>query len=208
MIGCPIFNERYVLTSEQSDDSIITGESPSVEVLTAIGKFIVTFGKLDAYASTCISVLMGAEPELVSIIANSLQSKARFDTLRDIFAYKLDSANKIRAGLELKNDKRFSELDKLFDEIQKANDIRNEIVHSEWPMYFPDALKAHRLRWKKAKDKPGWPVADYDLVSVKDLEDKIRFIEKVTGELSNFFSQNFSDYIRQLYTNNNDEDGR
>jgi hypothetical protein len=203
-----VFNERYVLTSEQSDDFIITGESPSVEVFTAIGKFIVTFGKLDAYASTCMSVLMGAEPELVSMIANSLQSKARFDTLRDIFAYKLGSANKIRAGLELKNDKQFRELDKLFDEIQKANDIRNEIVHSEWSIYFPDASKAHRLRWEKSKDKPGWPVADYDLVSVKDLEGKIRFIEKVTDELSNFFSQNFGDYIRQLYTNNNNEDVR
>jgi len=184
--------------------SISTSEAPSDEHLKAIGRFVVTFAKFEENVSIHMSLLLGAEPELVSTLAYSLDIRNRCIALRGICAYRLGSADKIRAGENLKKDMQFKQLDKLFKSVQAAIEKRNRIVHSTWSK-APETASAHRLRWTKTKQILGWPEADYALVSVKDIETDIEFIDKVDKELWEYVWHNFGSWIKQRATGNNED---
>jgi len=187
-------NERGIIASS---------ELPNDEYLKSIGKFIVTFSKFEENVSVFISLLLGDNTELVSTIANSMDIRERCITLRGICAYKLGSADKIRDGENLKKDKEIQELDKLFKNVQKAVEKRNEFIHSNWSN-DPETGKAHRLRWTKAKQIYGWPEANYALVNIEEIEAETKFIEKVHDTLWKYIWSKFGNSILQRAKNNED----
>ncbi len=122
-------NEGFIAIGDdpQHPDSIITGEMPSDEHLIAMGKITVAFTQLEEVVSTCFSLLLGCEPELASILANSLPTRERCDTLFHIFAYRFGSAEIIRSGKNVKRDRKLRLLSNLFERINEAASIRNKI---------------------------------------------------------------------------------
>jgi len=109
-------NHGFIIIGDdpRNPDSIITGEIPSDEHLIAMGKITVAFTQLEEEVSTCFSLLLGCEPELASILANSLPTRERCDTLFHIFAYRFGSAEMIRSGKNVKQDKKLRLLSNLF----------------------------------------------------------------------------------------------
>ena len=185
------------MINDKSDNIIAHSEEPGIRHLRAIGRLIVTFNKLDDYVVGLISMLLGTEPELGGIIANSWQGRERFEALQNIFAYRLGFAHKIRSGIDMKKNQKSLQLDELFKAMYKANDIRNQVVHSNWSASFTDKTKAHRLKWKR-RTFPGWSDFDYELEDLSNIESEIKFIKKVSEDLGKFVSENFRDYLRQL----------
>lgn len=182
-------------------DSIITGEMPSDEHLIAIGKIAVAFTRLEETVSTCFSVLLGCEPELASILANSLPTKERCDTLFHIFAYRFGSAEIIRSGKSVKREKRLRLLSDLFKRIGEAASIRNKALHSTWSSDAEDAQKAHQLKWSRSRAKPGFPSSDYSLLSAEEILKQAAFIDEACQELYLFLWDHFGAWITERAKN-------
>ncbi|MFA5064657.1 MAG: hypothetical protein WC566_04240 [Dehalococcoidia bacterium] len=182
------------MINTQSQDIVVHDGAPGIKHLRAIGRFVVEFNKLDQYIIALISILLGDEPELGGIIANSWQGWQRFAALQNIFAYRLGFANKIRSGIDIKKDPKYVQLNKLFESLRKVNDLRNQIVHSDWSGDFSDRSQAHRLKWKR-NAVPGWSDFDYKLEDIHEMNSRIVFIEKTSKDLGNFVSENFYDYL-------------
>ena len=202
-IKLSIYLEEIKMQENNERGIIASSELPNDEYLKSIGKFIVTFSKFEENVSVFISLLLGDNTELVSTIANSMDIRERCITLRGICAYKLGSADKIRDGENLKKDKEIQELDKLFKNVQKAVEKRNEFIHSNWSN-DPETGKAHRLRWTKAKQIYGWPEANYALVNIEEIEAETKFIEKVHDTLWKYIWSKFGNSILQRAKNNED----
>ena len=150
----------------------------------------------------CFSLLLGCEPELASILANSLPTRERCDILFHIFAYRFGSADIVRSGKNPKRDRKLHLLSDLFDKINEAATIRNNIVHSTWSASDEDGQKAHRLKWTKTKAKPGFPSTDYSLLGPEEVLKQADFINTVRHELYLFFWENFGTWIQERAKNN------
>ena len=183
-------------------DAIITGEMPSYEHLIAVGKITVAFTQLEEVVSVCFSLLLGCEPELASILANSLPTRERCDTLFHIFAYRFGSAEIIRSGKNVKRSRELRLLSILFKRINEAASIRNKIVHSTWSSDTEDEQKAHRLKWSRIQAKPGFPSTDYSLLSAEEVLKHADFINEVRHELYLFFWKYFGAWIQDRAKNN------
>jgi len=197
-------NEGFIAIGDdpRHPDSIITGEMPSDEHLIAMGKITVAFTQLEEVVSTCFSLLLGCEPELASILANSLPTRERCDTLFHIFAYRFGSAEIIRSGKNVKRDRKLRLLSNLFERINEAASIRNKIVHSTWSSDTKDEQKAHRLKWSRIRAKPGFPSTDYSLLSAEEVLKHADFINEVRHELYLFFWEYFGAWIQERAKNN------
>jgi hypothetical protein len=182
-------------------DFIITGDIPSNEHLIAIGKIAVAFTQLEEVVSTCFSILLGCEPELASILANSLPMKERCDSLFHIFAYRLGSAEIIRSGKNVKRDKNLRLLAALFKKIDKAASMRNKTLHSTWSSDTEDEQKAHQLRWSATRTKPGFPSSDYSLLSAEEILENATFIDEVRHELYLFLWNHFGAWMQERAKN-------
>jgi hypothetical protein len=175
---------------------IISGGTPSDEHLMAIGKIVVAFTQFEETVSDCFSLLLGCEPELASLLANSLQIRERCDTLFHIFAYRFGSAEMIRSGKDVGRDRNLGLLRSLFEKIDKAVTIRNRILHSIWSPDTEDERKAHRLKWsKKDRKRPGFPADDYSLLGAEEILKDIAFIDEARQELYLFLWDHFGDWI-------------
>jgi len=182
-------------------DSIISGETPSAEHLIAIGKIVTAFTQLEETVSTSFSVLLGCEPELASILADSLPARERCDTLFHIFAYRFGSAEMIRSRKNVKRDRNLRLLSDLFKKIDAATSIRNKIVHSTWSSDTEDEQKAHRLKWSRIRAKPGFPSEDYSLLSAQEILKNVTFIDEVRHELHFFLWEHFGAWIQERAKN-------
>lgn len=182
-------------------DYVITGEMPSDGHLVAIGKIAVAFTQLEDMISVCFSVLLGCEPELASILANSLPMKERCDSLFHIFAYRFGSAEMIRSGKNVKREKKLRLLSDLFKRIDEAASIRNKILHSTWSSDTEDAQKAHQLKWSRTRAKPGFPSSDYSLLSAEEILKQASLIDEVHHELYLFLWEHFGAWITKRAKN-------
>jgi hypothetical protein len=196
-------NESYFAIGDDpgNPDSIISGNMPSDEHLIAMGKVIVAFTELEQMVSICFSLLLGCEPELASIIANSLPTRERCDTLFHIFAYRFGSAEMIRSGTNTKKDIKLRQLSNIFDKIDKAATIRNQIAHSTWSASKEDGQKVHRLKWIRTRTQPGFPQTDYSLLTPEDILKNVVFINQVSKDLHIFFWDNFGGWIQERAKN-------
>lgn len=185
----------------RNTDFVITGEMPSNEHLIAIGKVNVAFTKLEEVVSTCFSLLLGCEPELASIVADSLPTRERCDTLFHIFAYRFGSAEMIRSGKNVKQERKLKRLSNLFKRINDAVSMRNKIAHSIWAADTEDELKAHRLYWSKKRSQPGFPSTDYSMLSAEEILKQADFISEVRHELFLFFCKYFGGWIQERAKN-------
>jgi len=185
----------------RNPDFVITGEMPSDEHLIAIGKIAVAFAQLEDMVSVCFSVLLGCEPELASILANSLPMKERCDSLFHIFAYRFGSAEMIRSGKNVKREKNLRLLAALFKRIDKAASMRNKTLHSTWSSDTEDEQKAHQLRWSATRTKPGFPSSDYSLLSAEEILENVTFIDEVRHELYLFLWEHFGSWIQERAKN-------
>jgi hypothetical protein len=180
----------------------MTGEMPSDEHLIAISKVVVSFAHLEEMISICFSLLLGCEPELASILANSLPIKERCDALFHIFAYRFGSAEMIRSGKNVKREKNLQLLSSLFKRITDATEIRNKVVHSSWSSNTEDKQKAYQLKWGRTRKKPGFPSADYSLLSSEEVLKYAAYIDKVRHELHVFLWEHFIAWIQERAKNN------
>lgn len=185
----------------RNPDFIITGEMPSDGHLIAIGKVVVAFAQLEDMVSICFSILLGCEPELASILANSLQIKERCDTLFHIFAYRFGSAEMIRSGKSVKREKNLQRLSSLFKRINDATEIRNKVVHSTWSSDTEDERRAYQLKWGRTRAKPGFPSADYSLLSAEEVSKQAAFIDEVRHELHVFLWEHFGAWMQERAKN-------
>jgi hypothetical protein len=181
-------------------ESVISGNTPSDKHILAIGKIIIASTELDTMISDFFSLTMGCEPELAGIIADYLQIRDRCILLHDIFAYRLGSAEKKRAGKNLKQDKELRTLVKLFSNIEEAFNRRNKIVHSLWSADTADDQKIHRIKSGKTKER-GWPLNDYSILSVEDILRDVGFIDKVRNDLYLFFWKYFGSWVQERAKN-------
>jgi len=197
-------NEGFIVIGDdpRHPDSIIIEGMPSDEHLIAMGKITVAFTQLEEVVSTCFSLLLGCEPELASILANSLPTRERCDTLFHIFAYRFGSAEIIRSGKNVKRDRKLRLLSNLFKRINEAVSIRNKIVHSIWSSDTEDEQKAHRLKWSRTQAKPGFPSTDYSQLSAEEVLKYADFINEVSHELYLFFWKYFGAWIQERAKNN------
>jgi len=142
---------------EDNYSPVITDEFPSDEYLLAIGKFVVTFSRLEEIVVTIMALMFGCEPEVIANLAYSLDMKSRCQTLRGIMAYRFGSRDKSDQGLDLKRDKDIKKNDKIFKKVQLAIEKRNILVHSSWHLDKETGL-AHRLRAKGRQSNwfPWW----------------------------------------------------
>jgi hypothetical protein len=185
----------------RNPDFVIPGEMPSEGHLIAIGRIAVAFTQLEDMVSVCFSVLLGCEPELASILANSLPMKERCDSLFHIFAYRFGSAEMIRSGKNVKREKNLRLLAALFKRIDKAASTRNKTLHSTWSSDTEDEQKAHQLRWSATRTKPGFPSADYSLLSAEEILNNVTFIDEVRHELYLFLWEHFGAWITERAKN-------
>jgi len=198
----PCSDESYIIGDDpRHPDSVISGEMPSDEHLIAIGKIVAASTRLEETVSTCFSVLLGCEPELASILADSLSVRARCDTLFHIFAYRLGSAEMIRSGKDPKRDRRIRLLSDLFKKIGEATSIRDKIMHSTWSSDTEDEQKVHRFKWRKMPAKPGFPSEDYSLLSAEEILRNVTFIDEVRHELYLFLWEHFGAWMRERAKN-------
>jgi hypothetical protein len=182
-------------------ETVIGYGIPSDEHLIAIGKVAVAFTNLEEMVSTCFSLLLGCEPELASILANSLAIKERCDTLSHIFAYRFGSAEMIRSGKNVKREKNLQRLSRLFKRITDAAEIRNRILHSTWSPDTQDERKAHQLKWSRTRAKPGFPSSDYSVLSADEISKQAASIDDVRDELYMFFWEHFGPWITERAKN-------
>jgi hypothetical protein len=160
----------------------------------AIGKVAVAFTQLDEAISTCFTLLLGCEAELASILAESLPTKERCDALFHIFAYRFGSAEMIRSGKDIKQEKKLQLLSKLFKRISKAASVRNKILHSAWSS-DADEQKAHQLNWSVTRKNPGFPSSYYAVLSAEEILNDAAFINEVRHELRLFLWEHFAAWI-------------
>jgi len=182
-------------------DFVMTGETPSDEHLIAIGKVVVAFTRLEDMVSTCFSLLLGCEPELASILANSLQTKERCETLFHIVAYRFGSAEMIRSGKSVKRERNLQRLSSLFKKITNATEIRNRILHSTWSSDTEDEQKAHQLRWSRTRAQPGFPSTYYSLPTAEEVLKQAALIDEVRHELYLFLWEHFGAWIQERAKN-------
>jgi hypothetical protein len=181
---------------------IVTEEPPSDEHLMAIGKVVTASALLEEAVSDCFSLLLGCEPELGNILADSLASRERCETLFHIFAYRFGSAEMIRSGKDPNEDEKIRLLSDLFVKIDKAIKIRNRMIHSLWSSDTEDEGKAHRLRSsRKQRKKPGFPSDDYSLLSVEEISRDVIFIDEVRKELILFLWDHFGEWMLERAKN-------
>ncbi|MBF8278545.1 MAG: hypothetical protein HW390_3618 [Candidatus Brocadiaceae bacterium] len=197
------YNRPYMVFGDDPyhPDSILSGQTPSDEHLIAMGKVTVAFTQLEETVSIYFSLLLGCEPELASILANSLPTRERCDILFHIFAYRFGAADMIRSGTNVKRDRRLQHLSQLFKKIHEAATLRNQILHSAWSSDIEDEQKAHRIKWGKKQAQPGFPSADYDVLTAKELLKHADFIKQVRNELYSFFRKHFDSWIQQRAEN-------
>lgn len=181
----------------RNPDFVIGWEMPSDEHLIAMGRVTVAFTQLEDLVSTCFSLVLGCEPELGGIVANSLGMRERCDSLFHVFAYRFGCADTIRSGADPKKAKRLRELSRLFDRIQKASSTRNTVVHSTWSVAEEEEGKAHRLSWSRSRRQPGFPSSDYDLLSAEEILKQADFIMEVRQELYLFFWKHFGAWAQE-----------
>jgi len=175
---------------------------PSDEHLMAIGKIVAASARLEDTISDCFSLLLGCEPELGGILADSLPSRERCDTLFHIFAYRFGSAEMIRSGKDPNQDEKIQLLSDLFGKVDKAIRIRNRMIHSVWSSDTEDERKAHRFRWsRKDRKKPGFPSDDYSLLSAEEILKDVVFIDEVRKELYLFLWDYFGEWILERAEN-------
>lgn len=182
-------------------DVVMTGETPGDEHLIAIGKVVAASTQLEDTVSICFSLLLGCEPELASILANSLQVKERCETLFHIFAYRFGSAQMIRSGKSVKQERNLQHLSSLFKKINDAATMRNRIVHSAWSADTEDERKAHQLRWYRTGAQPGFPSTHYSLPTAEEVSEQAAFIDKVRRELYLFLWEHFGSWIQERAKN-------
>ncbi len=175
-------------------------EGPPTKHLKEIGKVVVAGARLEETLGIGIILLLSSIPELVdSTLVSRMPFVERSIALRGICSYWLGSADKIRAG-ETLDDKEFKELEALFDRIDEAQARRNKVVHSCWSKRGLSSHLAHRYRWVGQVQwrKLGWSEMDYDVVSIQDLEEDAKFIEKVNFDLMRYiFSNRFGGLLQQ-----------
>lgn len=198
-----ISNKAFMAAGDdpRHPDFVMTGEMPSDEHLIAIGKIVVAFTQLEDMVSICFSLLLGCEPELASILANSLQIKERCETLFHIFAYRFGSAEMIRSGKNVKREKNLQRLSSLFKKITDATEIRNRIVHSTWSSDTEDEHKAHQLKWGRTRAQPGFPSTYYSMLTAEEVLRQVAFIDEVRYELHVFFQEHFGAWIQERAKN-------
>ncbi|OGN97152.1 MAG: hypothetical protein A2Z77_06295 [Chloroflexi bacterium RBG_13_51_36] len=190
--ACPISTIRDI----RHAGLIVSEGLPTDEHLMAIGKIVAASARLEETISDCFSLLLGCEPELGGILADSLPSRERCDTLFHIFAYRFGSAEMIRSRKDPNQDEKIQLLSDLFGKIDKAIKIRNRMIHSVWSSDTEDERKAHRFRWsRKDRKKPGFPSDDYSLLSVEEILKDVASIDEVRNELFLFLWDYFGEWI-------------
>lgn len=186
----------------ENDRTVITSEFPSDEYLLSIGKFIVTFSRLEERVVEIMALLFGCEPEAISNISYSLDMNSRCQALRGIMAYRFGSRYKSDQGINLKQDEDMKNVTKIFKKVFTAIEKRNILVHSCWHADTNTGL-AHRLS-PKGRQLTGYPGGDISLVSVSEIEEDTKFVNRTTDELWRFFWDNFGNWILKRAKKNKD----
>jgi hypothetical protein len=168
-----------------------------------MGEVVVSFTQLEDAVSIYFSLLLGCEPELASIIANSLPMKERCDALHHIIAYRLGSADMIRAGINTKRNRKLQIASDIFKRLDEAAQIRNKVLHSSWSS-SSDPQSAHRLKWSKKRDQAGFPIADYSLLTADDISKQSSLIDAAEKALEEFIWGTFNKWITDRAVNKED----
>ena len=184
---------------EDNDNTVITNKFPNDEYLLAIGKFVVTFSRLEEIVVDITGLLFGCEPEVIANITYPLDMRNRLLALRGILAYRFGSRDKSDQGVNLKRDKDIKKINRLFKKLQNATEKRNLLVHSSWHG-DPETNLTHRLS-PRGRQATGYPGGSMSLVSVSEIEKDTIFVEQVTNELWKFFWDNFGGWISQRAKN-------
>lgn len=185
---------------EDNDGTVITNELPSNEYLLAIGKFVVTFSRLEELVVTIMALLFGCEPEAIANVAYSLDMNSRCQALRGIMAYRFGSRDKSDQGLNLKQDEDIKKITEIFKKVFTATEKRNLLVHSSWHGDTKTGL-AHRMS-PKGRQITGYPGGDITLVRLSDIEEDTNFINQTIDELWKYFWDNFGSWVLERAKNN------
>jgi hypothetical protein len=172
----------------------ISNNPPSKKFSSFIGQYVIAFSKFDDIVSNCVSILMGTEPELASIFANTLDCSERVNLLKCICSYRLGSSDRIRNGEDFEKSSEFKELNEMFNDIFKAINKRNVIVHSNW-CYDKDPNYAQKMRWTRNGQKIGFADLDYSRVGIEEIKEDTETINKISDKLLSYTITTFSDCI-------------
>ncbi|WP_289284369.1 MULTISPECIES: hypothetical protein [unclassified Methylophaga] len=155
-----------------------TGDPDSFS--TAIGRIVLNFSELEMQISKAIVLCLGADPERSSIVISELSFRSKVHVLASLVKFMAPST-RFNTG----NDDTLECWRKIERQCFRAEEKRNQILHSEWSGPYLSELKAERIK-STAKAKKGF-VRTTETINDADLLDIADYIIYVAVQLEEFF---------------------
>jgi hypothetical protein len=153
-------------------------------IVHAVGEIAVAFGNLELYVSGAIWQLLGISDKTVEQLAQAITAEMSFDRKVHAFA----SMYKIRFPADATNP----DLKKLVARLFEVQDLRNQVLHSNWPE--PDD-ETERLRVKSsAKTKSGLKTS-VSAVTADDMFGIVKAIHEVGQDFGKFALQRIQNQL-------------
>ena len=151
-----------------------------LEKLTSpIGRLVIEFASLEELLnSMLIETISGHDEDLGLIIIKDMGYSAKTKLFSNLNKFKIASMCDSLKPL-------IKEFKAIIKDLEKAGQMRNEIVHAAWYELNPSDSKVK----VKTKVKKGFPSHIQKPLTINEIDDTTKFINKLEGQLDDFWER-------------------